>query len=63
VFPVKDRRLADQMVDVVERCLADDTFAWDLRSDGRYERRRGGTRSVHAELIDLATSGGHPEES
>ena len=57
LVPVKDRRLADELVDVVERCLADDTFAWELDADGHWERRRGGTRSVHAELIELAT---HP---
>ena len=63
VTPVKDAALAAQMVDVIERCLADDTFAWDLRPDGRYERRTGGTHSVHAELIDLATAREAPEES
>jgi polyphosphate kinase len=63
LVPVKDESLAAQMVDVVERCLADDTFAWDLRSDGHYERRRGGTRSVHAELIELASSRETPEDS
>ena len=40
--PVKDAALRAQMVDVVERCLADDTFAWDLEPDGHYERRRRG---------------------
>ena len=63
LFPIKDKNLEGQMIDVLERCLADDTFAWDLRPDGRYERRRGGTRSVHAELIELATSGEAPEEA
>jgi polyphosphate kinase len=53
--PVKDERLAREFVDMVERCLADDTFAWELDADGHWERRRGGTRSVHAELIELAT--------
>ncbi len=62
VVPIKDPALAGQMVDVVERCLADDTFAWDLRADGTYERRRGGTRSVHAELVELATSREGAEE-
>ena len=62
LVPVKDPALQDRLVDTVERCLADDTFAWDLRSDGRYERRRGGTRSVHAELVELATSAEPPDE-
>jgi polyphosphate kinase len=52
--PVKDERLRGELVDVVERCLADDTFAWDLDPDGRWTRRRGRTRSVHAELMELA---------
>jgi polyphosphate kinase len=63
VVPIKDEALAARMVDVVERCLADDTFAWDMRPDGHYERRRGGTRSVHAELIELATTRDAPDES
>jgi len=54
LVPVKDPAIAARFVDTVERCLADDTFAWELRPDGRYERRRGATRSVHAELIELA---------
>jgi polyphosphate kinase len=52
--PVKDERLRDELVDFVERCLADDTFGWDLGADGHWTRRRGGTRSVHAELMELA---------
>ncbi|MEJ7784145.1 MAG: polyphosphate kinase 1 [Solirubrobacteraceae bacterium] len=63
LVPIKDPVLAGQMVDVIERCLADDTFAWDLGSDGHYERRRGGTRSVHSELIELASSREAPEEA
>ncbi|MCW2991178.1 MAG: polyphosphate kinase, partial [Solirubrobacterales bacterium] len=62
LLPIKDATLANQMVDVIERCLADDTFAWDLRADGRYERRRGGTRSVHAELMELAGAPEAPDE-
>jgi polyphosphate kinase len=54
LFPLKDRRLADHMVGVIERCLADDTFAWELDSDGGWERRTGGERSVHAELAERA---------
>jgi polyphosphate kinase len=62
LVPIKEPALAAQMTDVVERCLADDTFAWELRADGRYERRRGGTRSVHAELVELATAREGAEE-
>jgi polyphosphate kinase len=61
--PVKDAAVRDTLVDVVERCLADDTFAWDLGPEGNWTRRRGGTRSVHAELIELATAREAPEET
>jgi polyphosphate kinase len=55
--PVEDAALRAQLVDVVERCLADDTFAWDLRQDGRWIRRDGRTRSVHEELIAATQAG------
>jgi polyphosphate kinase len=63
VAPVKDAALRDRLVDVVERCLADDTFAWDLHADGRWSRRTGGTRSVHAELIELAAARETPDDA
>jgi polyphosphate kinase len=63
LVPIKDEALRAQLVDVVERCLADDTFAWDLRADGSWTRRRGGTRSVHAELVEMATAREAPEEA
>jgi polyphosphate kinase len=56
LVPIKEPALAARLTDVLERCLADDTFAWDLAPDGRWKRRRGGTRSVHAELMELAGS-------
>ena len=37
-----------------ERCFADDTFAWELKPDGAWERRTGGERSVHHELMERA---------
>ena len=52
--PVEDPALRDEMEDTLERCLADDTFAWELRPDDSWERRRGGTRSVHRELMERA---------
>jgi polyphosphate kinase len=52
--PIEDPALKDEMEDTLERALADDTFGWELRSDETWERRRGGTRSVHRELIDRA---------
>jgi polyphosphate kinase len=48
--PVDDKALRDDVVDVLDRCLADETNAWELDSDGAWTRRSG-TRSVHRELI------------
>jgi len=62
LVPIKGDALIGQLVDVIERCLADDTFAWELDADGQYQRRRGRTRSVHAELIELAASQAAPDE-
>ena len=54
LIPVEDPRLRAELEDVLERSLADDSFAWDLRSDGTWQRRQGGSRSVHAELMQQA---------
>jgi polyphosphate kinase len=50
LIPVDDTALRAQAEDVIERCLADDSFAWDLGPDGGWTRREGRSRSVHAEL-------------
>jgi polyphosphate kinase len=52
LVPVEDETLQAELIDTLERCFADDTFAWDLREDGSWERRTGRERSVHAELIE-----------
>ena len=52
--PVEAEPLREQLEDTIERCLADDTFGWELGSDGDWTRRTGGTRSVHRELMELA---------
>jgi polyphosphate kinase len=51
--PVESPELRDQMEDTLRRCLADDTFAWELDEDG-WSRRSGGHRSVHEELMARA---------
>ena len=53
VAPVEDPELKDDLLDVVERSLADDSNAWELRADGSWERRKPGDepRSVHRELM------------
>src|SRR5262249_10538684 len=50
--PVEDRELQAELEDTLERCLADDTNAWRLDADGCWNRRTGGTRSVHRELME-----------
>ncbi|HKP90342.1 MAG TPA: polyphosphate kinase 1 [Thermoleophilaceae bacterium] len=52
--PVEAPALKAEIDDTLERCLADDTFAWELHADGTWERRTGGERSVHAELKERA---------
>ena len=52
--PVDDPELRAELGDTLERGMADDTFAWELQPDGRWERRSGGARSVHEELMERA---------
>jgi polyphosphate kinase len=52
--PVEDEELRAELADTMERCLADDTFAWVLGADGTWTRRTGRTRSVHRELMERA---------
>jgi polyphosphate kinase len=52
--PVDADPLRAQLEDTVERCLADDTFGWELGPDDEWTRREGRTRSVHRELRELA---------
>jgi len=51
LVPVKEAALRAGIEDVIERCLADDRFAWDLAADGSWTRRAGASRSVHEELM------------
>ena len=52
--PIDNPELRAELDDTLERCLADDSFSWTLEQDGGWERRQGGTRSVHRELMDRA---------
>ena len=54
IVPVTSRPARDELIDTLERCFNDDSFAWELRADGNWERRTGNTRSVHRELMDRA---------
>jgi polyphosphate kinase len=53
VAPVEDPELKAEMLDVLERCFADNANAWELDSDGRWTRTvapEGARRSVQEEL-------------
>lgn len=55
VVPVEDPGLRAELLDVLERCLADDANAWELGADGAWTRRRaadGERRSVQEELCE-----------
>ena len=60
--PVNDPGLVADIEDTLERCFADDTFGWELRSDGSWQRRTRGTRSVHRELMERALERASVEE-
>jgi polyphosphate kinase len=53
VAPVEDPELKSDLLDVLERSLADDASAWDLAEDGCWRRRTPGDepRSVQRELM------------
>ncbi len=53
VAPVEDEELKAEMLDVLERCFADNTNSWELGEDGRWVRNavpEGERRSVQTEL-------------
>jgi polyphosphate kinase len=54
VVPIEDARIRAELLDVLDRSLADNMNAWELREDGSWERRAvvGEPRSVQRELID-----------
>ncbi len=55
VVPVDDADARAQLLDTLDRCLADTENAWDLAADGTWAHRRvppgGQPRDVHAELM------------
>jgi polyphosphate kinase len=52
LVPVDNPDLRAEIDDTLERCLADDTFAWTLDADTNWTRLHGNTRSVHVELME-----------
>jgi len=63
LVPVEDPRHRAELEDTLERCLADDTFGWELQADGDWRRREGGERSVHGELTERALEKARAEPS
>jgi polyphosphate kinase len=56
VAPVEDPELKAEMLDVLERCFADETNTWELDSDGKWTRATPTAeppRSVQKELREL----------
>jgi polyphosphate kinase len=53
VAPVEDAAVKAELLDVLERSLADDVGSWELDSDGRWTKREpdGEARSVQHELM------------
>jgi polyphosphate kinase len=60
VIPVESEDAKAELTDTLERCFADDTYAWDLDSDGQWSRREARNRSVHAELMERAITRARP---
>ena len=56
VTPIQDARIRAQMLDALERCLADNTNAWVLGADGVWRRRHpnGEPHNVQRELMEQA---------
>jgi polyphosphate kinase len=53
VAPVEDAALKAELLDVLERCLADNAGSWELDAEGTWSRRQpdGEVRKVQEELI------------
>src|SRR4051812_881973 len=54
--PIEDPRIREQLVDVLDRCLADNTNAWALGQDGTWRRRHpnGEPHNVQREMMEQA---------
>jgi polyphosphate kinase len=52
LVPIERPELRAELDDTLERCMADDTFAWVLGADASWTRRHGDTRCLHHELME-----------
>jgi len=53
VAPVEDPALRSDVLDTLDRCLVDDTNAWDLRPDGSWVRRVPSESEPHSVQREL----------
>jgi len=60
LVPIEREDLRAELRDTLERCFADDTNAWTLGPDGRWQRRQGRKRSVHNELMARTLAAASP---
>ena len=57
VIPIEDEAVQAEMIDILDRSLADDAGCWELGSGGEWTRRRPEgppTHDVQCEMIELA---------
>ena len=54
LIPVEDPDVRAELEDTLERCFADDTFAWELDAHAQWTRRDGRTRDAQGELMERA---------
>ena len=50
--PIDAPELQAELADTLERCLADDTYAWTMGADASWTRKQGRSRAVHTELME-----------
>ena len=59
IVPVEDETARDQLLEILELCLADNTNAWELDQEGRWTRREPGdeeAKTAQRELCRLHSS-------
>ena len=56
LVPIEGDQLQGELMDSINRNLADDTYTWELGSDRTWRRLTGRTRSLHDELIERAST-------
>ncbi|MEA2478599.1 MAG: polyphosphate kinase [Thermoleophilaceae bacterium] len=54
LIPVEGEDARGEIEDALGRCLADDTWTWELGAGAKWKRRTGRTRDVQRELMERA---------